>query len=161
MDDPVDQLRSQWLTELPDLDFAAMASVARLNRTRTLVMNHVAEALENAGSSVANFDVLSTLRRQGAPYQLKPSSIAKAVMLSPSGMTNRIDHLEDLGLVERIVDPSNRRVAPVALTPAGVAESERLVRILLETEQQLLAGLSAKEQTSLDTLLAKLDASLS
>ena len=122
VDDPIELLQAQWQAELPDLDTSSMASVARLNRTRALTMQQVAGALDGAGSSLADFDVLATLRRQGPPYQMKPSSIAKTVMLSPSGMTNRIDQLERAGLVERVVDPSNRRVSPVALTSAGVAE---------------------------------------
>lgn len=154
--DPIDTLQSQWQAELPDLDTSAMGTVARLNRARALAMQQITNTLDAAGSSIADFDVLATLRRQGPPYRMKPSSIAKAVMLSPSGMTNRIDQLEQAGLVERVVDPTNRRVMPVALTPLGVEEAERLVREMVATEQRVLAGLSSKEQATLDRLLAKL-----
>ena len=89
-----------------------------------------------------------------------PSSIAKLVMLSASGMTNRIDQLVDAGLVERVVDPDNRRIAPVALTAEGVAEAERLVRLLVDIEEAVLDPLSKNERATLDGLLTKLSAGL-
>jgi DNA-binding MarR family transcriptional regulator len=158
--DPIDHLAEQWRHELDDLDTAAMVTVARLNRTRALTMGEVERALTAAGSSLADFDVLSTLRRQGPPHQMKPSSIARSIMLSASGMTSRIDHLERAGLVQRVTDPTNRRIAPVALTPAGVAEAERLVRALVATEEELLSCLTPKERRTLDTVLTKLAAGI-
>ena len=154
--DPVERLGEQWRSELADLDTLAMATVARLNRTRALVMHEVEAALVAAGSSLADFDVLSTLRRQGPPYRMKPSTIARSIMLSPSGVTNRIDQLERAGLVERLLDPTNRRTAPVALTDAGAAEAERLARDLVRTEERIMAKLTAGERANLDTILAKL-----
>jgi DNA-binding MarR family transcriptional regulator len=81
-------------------------------------------------------------------------------MLSASGMTSRIDHLEQAGLVHRVIDPTNRRTAPVALTPAGVAEAERLVRTLVATEEELLSSLTPRERSTLDRVLRKLAASI-
>jgi DNA-binding MarR family transcriptional regulator len=158
--DPIDHLGDQWRRELGDLDTDAMVTVARLNRARALTMGRVERALSDAGSSLADFDVLSTLRRQGPPYQMKPSSIARSIMLSASGMTSRIDHLEQAGLVQRVSDPTNRRTAPVALTPAGVAEAERLVRTLVATEEELVSCLTAKERGTLDAVLTKLAAGI-
>lgn len=154
--DPIEQLRQGWHRELADLDTAAMATVARLNRARALTMRQIEDALTAAGSSLADFDVLSALRRQGPPYQLKPSTIARSIMLSPSGTTNRIDQLERAGLVQRIPDPTNRRIVPVALTEAGIAEAERLVRLLVDTEEQIMSTLTTTERANLDEILSKL-----
>ena len=158
--DPVGHLRDEWREELPDLDVDAMATVARINRTRALLMREVEASLARAGSSLADFDVLATLRRQGAPYRMKPSTLGRSIMLSASGVTSRVDHLERAGLVERVHDPTNRRTAPVGLTDAGVVEAERLVRGLVETEQRLTSSLTPDERDSLDTLLAKLASSI-
>ncbi|MEM9133240.1 MAG: MarR family transcriptional regulator [Actinomycetota bacterium] len=154
--DPVDHLQDQWRRELADLDTGAMATVARINRVRALAVGQVARALTEAGSSLADFDVLSTLRRQGPPYRMKPSSIARSIMLSASGTTSRIDQMERAGLVERVMDPTNRRIAPVALTERGVAEAERLVRHLVTTEERILSRLTIGERATLDELLIKL-----
>ncbi len=158
--DPVERLGSQWQHQLGDLDTDAMVTVARLNRVRALAMRQVAKSLNEAGSSLADFDVLSTLRRQGWPYQMKPSSIARSIMLSASGTTSRIDQLEQTGLVKRVPDPNNRRIVPVALTELGVTEAERLVRYLAQSEEELLSCLTTQERATLDEILTKLAAGI-
>ncbi|MGH1506144.1 MAG: MarR family winged helix-turn-helix transcriptional regulator [Acidimicrobiales bacterium] len=156
--DPVDQLVDSWRAEVPDLDTSAMATIARLNRSRALAMQAVEAALTEAGSSLADFDVLAALRRQGAPYRLTPSRIAESLMLSASGTTSRVDRLERAGLVERVADPDNRRTMPVQLTATGFAEAERLVRLVVETEAHVMGALSVDERAHLDRLLAALAA---
>lgn len=79
-----------------------------------------------------------------------PSELSRRVMLSPSGMTHRIDLLESAGLVERRIDPSNRRSMPIALTQAGIEAAESQIRMVVALETQLLRSLSAQQQTSLD-----------
>ena len=158
--DPIESLEDGWRAELPDLNTSAMATVARLNRTRALLFRRIEEHMTAGDSTLAEFDVLSTMRRQGAPYQMKPSAIARATMLSPSGMTHRIDLLEAANLVERVEDPESRRTAPVALTKHGRQTSERLVRSLVEVEEEALQVLSKTERAELDRLLTKLLRSL-
>jgi len=158
-DDPIAALGEQWRAALPDLDTAPMLLIARLNRTRAVVMARIETMLVEAGSSLADFDVLSTLRRQAPPHRMKPSAIAEAVMLSASGMTNRIDHLVDAGLVERVPDPTNRRVLPVQLTERGLAEAEWLVRLLVTDEANIVAGLDTAERSRLASTLAELERS--
>lgn len=157
--DVIDGLDDAWRRELGDLDTRAMTTIARLNRTRGAVIGELERTLEAAGSSLADFDVLAALRRQGPPYRMKPSSLARAILLSASGTTSRVDRLEAAGLVERLADPDNRRTLPVALTDRGLAESERLVRRLVEAEERLLSRLNAAERDELDRLLAKLEPS--
>ena len=159
-DDPIQRLRLQWQAELPELDTAAMATVARLNQVRSQVMRQVETAMVDAGSTLAVFDVLSALRRQGFPYEMKPSSIARSIMLSASGMTNRIDQLERAGLVQRVPDPESRRTAPVALTAIGVELAERLAQEVAQAEEQMLSTLTTSERETLDELLTRLAAGI-
>ena len=154
--DPIVRLQDEWRHELPDLDTHAMATVARLNRTRAMVMREIETELVAAGSSLADFDVLATLRRQGPPYRMKPSTLARTIMLSASGVTSRIDHLERAGLVERVHDPTNRRTAPVVLTERGIAEAERLARGRGEIEERIMSSLTARQRQTLDASLATL-----
>ena len=148
--DPVEGLVEGWKRELPDVETAPMATVARLNRLSGLLNRRVADALDERGSSLGEFDVLSALRRQGPPYELMPSELSRRVMLSPSGMTHRIDLLQEAGLVNRRLDPSNRRSMPVALTAAGIEAAEALVRLVVDLETRLLQPLGAKQTASLD-----------
>lgn len=158
--DPIKLLEEGWKREVPDLDTRAMATVAMLNRTVGLLRRRIEEHMAANGSTLAEFDVLSTLRRTGPPYQMKPSAIARNTMLSPSGMTHRVDQLEAAGLVERVVDPNSRRTAPVALTEHGRQKVENLARTLTEVEEHALQVLSDNERDELDDLLAKLLRSL-
>lgn len=151
-DDPIEGLVESWEREIPELEFSSMASVARLNRMSLLIARRIEATLNANGSSVAEFDVLSALRRGGAPYRLKPSELSREVMLSPSGMTHRVDLLERAGLVQRHLDPANRRTMPVSLTDDGIHVADHLVRLVLEAESAVLEPLSPAQRTSLDKL---------
>jgi len=147
---PIEELAESWRRELPDLDVGPMVTVAHLNRLALLINRRIEEALASHGSSLADFDVLSALRREGSPYRLKPSELSRRVMLSPSGMTHRVDLLEAAGLVERHLDPTNRRSMPVALTVEGVQLAQTLVRVVVEVETEILRGLTPGQRSSLD-----------
>ncbi len=148
--DPIEQLVASWQRELPDLDVGPMATVARLNRLSLLVNRRIDDTLAAHGRSLGDFDVLAALRREGAPYRLMPSELSRRVMLSPSGMTHRIDLLETAGLVERHVDPRNRRSTPVGLTAEGVRVAEEMVRLVVDVEAEVLGSLSATQRSALD-----------
>jgi MarR family len=99
--DHVDVIRDQWRVERPDLDTTAMGVVGRLLRVARLAEDHLAPPLRELGLDVGWFDALAALRRSGRPYELNPSALQAAVMLSSGGMTKRIDQLERAGLVAR------------------------------------------------------------
>jgi DNA-binding MarR family transcriptional regulator len=155
-DNPIDHLVSDWAEQLPGLSTTAMATVARLNRAAASVRQQVDEFFANEGISTGEFDVLSALRRQGTPYRLMPSQLARVVMLSPSGMTSRVDGLEVAGLIKRIVDPDNRRVAPVELTNNGKRTIDALIDRYAAFLNGLLSSLSAAQHRQLDGSLQKL-----
>ena len=54
------------------------------------------------------FDLLAALRRAGAPYELNPTQLTQATMLSSGGMTKRLDRMAEAGLVERQADRGRR-----------------------------------------------------
>ena len=53
------------------------------------------------GLSEGEFDVLTTLRRAGAPYQRAPGELAQFTMVTTGAMAKRVDSLEKAGLVDR------------------------------------------------------------
>ena len=67
---------------------------------------------------VSEFDVLITLFN-GAGRGVRMTDLAKAIMLSPAGLTHMVTRLERDRLVERAVDPADRRSFLVRLTPGG------------------------------------------
>jgi DNA-binding MarR family transcriptional regulator len=158
--DPVDALLDQWRRERPDLDLVPMGVFGRLGRLSALTTRAIEAELGRHDLTIADFDVLSSLRRAGEPYELMPSAVARQVMLSPAGMTGRLDRLEAAGLVERRMDPDDRRSFLVRLSPEGLARIDRAVADHVATEAALLGGLTNAQVATLDDLLRRLLTSL-
>jgi len=70
------------------------------------------------GLGVSEFDVLITLFN-GAERGVRMTDLAKAIMLSPAGLTHMVTRLERDRLADRAVDPADRRSFLVRLTPGG------------------------------------------
>jgi len=102
------------------------------------------------------FDVLASLRRAGKPYALLPRELIRENLVTSGTMTNRIDRLEKRGLVSRRPDPADGRSIIVSLTQAGKELVDAAFTELLNLEAELLADLSATEQSQLADLLKEL-----
>ncbi|GAA4088623.1 MarR family winged helix-turn-helix transcriptional regulator [Nonomuraea soli] len=118
--DPIDAILAQWRQERPDLDLSAMGVFARLSRLVRLVETAVEEVFTRHGLRPGEFDVLAALRRGGSPYTMIPSELSAELMMSRAGMTNRLDRLENAGLVARTLDPGDRRSFRITLTDRGL-----------------------------------------
>jgi DNA-binding MarR family transcriptional regulator len=161
--DAVDRHIEQWRAARPDLPepgLAAMALFARLGRTAGLVGPAIDRVFAEHGLTTGDFDVLAALYRSGPPYRLTPGELSRGLMLSPAAMTNRLDRLEQAGLVSRALDPANRRSMPVELTEQGRGAVDGAVAEHVANEQRLLGALDPGEVTELDRLLRKLLADL-
>jgi DNA-binding MarR family transcriptional regulator len=154
--DHLDRIVGQWQRERPDVDFTALAVLGRLFRVAELADTALAEGLADERDERGWFDVLAALRRSGAPYELNPTELSRAMLLSSGGMTKRLDRLEAAGLVERRPDPDDRRGTLVRLTRKGKVLIDRSVARHVANEDTLLRGLTPAEQRSLDRLLRKL-----
>lgn len=158
--DRIDTIIEQWQQEAPHLDVSPLAVVGRVLRIARLLEKYRESLLSEYGLNVWSFDVVATLRRQGVPYQLKPTDLYELLMLSSGAMTNRIDRLEQEGIVTRLRDPHDRRSVIVQLTPKGIELSDKVMPVLLEKEKQLLAELTTEEKPPLIERLRKLLISL-
>jgi DNA-binding MarR family transcriptional regulator len=154
--DRIDELVAQWAHERPDLELGPMATLGRLARLHANLLRAVESVFAEHDLQVGEFDVLATLRRVGEPFATTPSALARQLMLSPAGMTSRLDRLEARGLVERRPAPDDRRSTPVTLTKEGRAVVDAAVTDHVANEARLVSALSATEQRTLDRLLRKL-----
>ncbi|MFC7374226.1 MarR family winged helix-turn-helix transcriptional regulator [Brachybacterium sp. GCM10030268] len=155
MDDRVSDFLAQWQRERPDLDVRPMGVFGRISRVQELVSGPLQANFRQHGLNNGEFDTLATLRRAGAPYTLTPGELAASSMVTGAAMTNRLQRLEDKGMLERTMDPSSRRRVLVSLTAAGLSTVDEVVVDHLRTEQELLdRGLSPAEQEQLASLLA-------
>ena len=76
-------------------------------------------------------------------------------MLSSGAMTNRIDRLEQEGVVVRIRDPHDRRSVSVQLTPKGVELMNTVMPVLFEKETQFLEQFTPTETQVFTQLLRR------
>ena len=153
MADVVAEFVEQWRAERPDLDLAAMATIGRLGRVMAFGTRIIEDTLATHDLRLADFDVLASLRRLGPPYEATPSRLSRTLMLSPAGMTSRLDRLEAAGCLERRIDPDNRRSLIVALTSDGFARIDAAVTDHVATEERLLSSLTATQRRHLDEAL--------
>lgn len=111
-------------------------------------------ALDQAGLSLAKHGVLTQLAEAGEPLPL--SELAERLSCVRSNMTQLMDRLEAEGLVERVDDPSDRRIVRAALTPLGAERQAEGAKALEQVQTEFQASLSEEDRVLLDRLLAAL-----
>ncbi|MDM4762814.1 MarR family transcriptional regulator [Galbitalea sp. SE-J8] len=154
--DEVDRIVAAWARERPDVDPAPLQVLSRVSRLARHLDRARRSAFETAHLESWEFDVLSALRRAGAPYQLSPKALLTQTLVSSGTMTNRIDRLVERALVERRSDPRDGRGVLVVMTDAGRDRVDHAITLLLRDESALLDALSPAEQERLAGLLRKL-----
>jgi DNA-binding MarR family transcriptional regulator len=153
-EDSVAHLVADWRRERPDFDATPIGVLARLLRL-SAQLNHLSrEWLETDGLSWEAFSLIVTLRRQGSPYALRPTDILRESLLTSGAVTNRIDRVEAMGLVERIPDPRDRRAITVRLTPEGLQKADAAIAAHVTHLAQLFAPVGDEALKELDTLLS-------
>lgn len=95
--------------------------------------------------------LLSLLSLEPLPMR----KLAHKLRCEPSNVTGIVDRLEARGLVERRLDPADRRVKLAAVTESG-REVARGLRDELRFARAPLAGLSDAERESLRGLLRRM-----
>ncbi|MDH3983868.1 MAG: MarR family transcriptional regulator [Gammaproteobacteria bacterium] len=153
--DAVDDILEQWSDERPELDTASLGVVIRVTSLNRAFLRQATEALAPLDLELFEYDVLSALRRQGRPYALPATGIARETGLSSGAMTNRIDKLESRGLVIRKGDKGDRRAVIVSLTAAGKRAIDDAIQLRLEAADESLRGLTSRERNELARLLRK------
>lgn len=158
--DAVDELIAGWRTERPDLDVEPLQVLSRVFRLSRHLDRARRAAFAGHGLETWEFDVLSALRRQGPPYHLSPGALLRATLVTSGTMTNRIDRLEQAGLVSRQPDERDKRGVLVSLTPRGREVADAALSDLLVRERELLNRLLPDDQRQLAALLRVLLAPL-
>jgi DNA-binding MarR family transcriptional regulator len=154
--DWVDHVRAQWARERPDLDTRPVAVVGRLGRLGTFLDAGLERVFRLYDLSRADFDVLATLRREGAPYRLPQKVVMRSVLRTSGTLSVRIDRLERKGLVRREPDPADRRGVIVGLTKRGCELVDLVAPMHLANEERLLAALAPAQRETLADLLRTL-----
>jgi DNA-binding MarR family transcriptional regulator len=157
MSDYVQGAAADWGRECPELDTSPMDVAARIVRAGQFIQQRLDSVAEAHGvSHRGDVDALAALRRSGVPYELTPTQLARRLLLTSGGMTNRLDRLEAGGLIERRPDPSDRRGVLVRLTSAGVALAEAAFRDGLQAQAGVLEAIDESDGVVTARVLKKI-----
>jgi DNA-binding MarR family transcriptional regulator len=130
-----------------------MGVVGRISRLSRLLDKELKDFFAGHGLEFWEFDVLATLRRSGAPFELSAGTLLKSAMVTSGAITNRVDRMAAKGLVQRLPDPGDRRGVRIRLTPDGLALIDKLMPLHVANERRLLAALGAEDSEALAGLL--------
>src|SRR3982751_4102500 len=158
--DAVDDILEQWGRERPELHETAIGVIGRISRLARELEQRLEPVYREHGLEPGWHDVLATLRRSGPPFQLRPTDLTNASMLTSSGTTKRLDKLEQAGLIARSPDPADRRGTIITLTGAGRELIDALTVAHLDNERAILGALGEADQQRLADLLRTLQLGL-
>lgn len=154
--DPVEMHRRHW----PETcDAPLIGHVVALERAHADSVRRFIAMASRYGLSPAEFDVLTTLRRSGQPWELTPSEIRTLVLLTSGGLTKVLRQLEARRLIARSTSGVDRRSKPVRLTARGRRLVEAAAAHVMTTSgARLRSILSEQEIAQLTALLQRLAA---
>jgi DNA-binding MarR family transcriptional regulator len=154
MEDEVERLVAGWRQALPDLDVSPLEVLSRVTRLARHLDRQRTTVFARHELETWTFDVLSALRRAEGE-QLSPGQLLAQTLVTSGTMTNRIDRLEERGLVRRKPDLNDARSVRVQLTASGRRRVDAALRDLVAREDSILGTLDEPERAALAALLRR------
>ncbi|MFH9348140.1 MarR family winged helix-turn-helix transcriptional regulator [Kitasatospora sp. NPDC017646] len=112
-----------------------------------LAAERFAERIEALGVKPKHAGLLAALDAGPAASQ---QDLAKRLDVAPSLVVALADQLQELGALERIRDPRDRRRQVLSLTPGGRALLERCAQAARSLDDELAADLSDAQRSALE-----------
>jgi|SRR5581483_7173096 len=154
--DHVDTFLEEIQGELPpDVDLGVEAAVERIMGLGRRLKRMMEETLAERDLTWGEWKLLGVLLHKGPPYRASPGKLAEQLDLSSGAMTNRIDRLEEAGLIRRLPDPEDRRGVKVELTDAGAKVYKQSTAAQARKEALIVSALNARERDQLNALLRR------
>lgn len=100
-----------------------------------------------------SFILFSLLENEG----MNAKSLAEQLDIDSSAITGLIDRMEKEGLVERRIDPSDRRAFCISLTEEGRKLAEAVLPVAEEFNDRLKSGLKKSEERALVNFLRRVE----
>jgi DNA-binding MarR family transcriptional regulator len=140
----------------PEIDVTVEAIVDRIAGIGRRLSKAMDDSLAEHGLTHADHKVLASLRWAGPPYRRSAGELARIADLSSGAMTNRLDQLENAGLVRRLRDPDDRRGVLVEPTAKGRKLWESAVGVQARKEALVTSALNEDEKAQLNALLRRI-----
>lgn len=121
-----------------------------INYLLTIAQHAVAqtfsERLAPFGITPGQYGVLNCLWQNGCRT---PKEIAQTLRLENSTVSGVLDRMQKRGLIDRVVDPHDRRSVQVIATEEGRSMKDDVLRLIAELNQEILGGISPEEHATL------------
>jgi DNA-binding MarR family transcriptional regulator len=153
---PAAEIARAWQRERPGAPTDSIEIVTPLWRLAKLFADDRRRLLADLGVDPATLDLLSVLRRAGAPYELSTRELSRRSLVTAGAISQRVARAEESGLVTRRTAGDGTRAVVVTLTEAGHALIERTVDQVLTRESELVASLTPAGRTQLAAQLQEL-----
>jgi DNA-binding MarR family transcriptional regulator len=154
--DHVDRFLETIRLVLPDLDIEVEGIVDRISGLGRRLRRSMDETLAQFGLDWAEYKALGLLMQAGEPHRSTPGRLGQRMELSSGAITNRLDRMEEAGLLRRLPDPDDRRSVLVELTEHGADTYRSAVGVQAEKEALIAAALTDAEKVQLNALLRKM-----
>ncbi|MFJ3789776.1 MarR family winged helix-turn-helix transcriptional regulator [Kitasatospora sp. NPDC090091] len=129
--------------------------VFRLGTLGSVVTARYTEALAEIGLKPKHVGLMVALDSGAPPSQLE---LARTMAVAPSLVVSLADHLEQIGAVDRVRDPADRRRQVLALTGTGRALLAECAALAHRLDEEVTAALGATEREALRRTLGVLGA---
>ena len=154
--DHIDRFLDSIRERLPMLDPEVEGIVDRIGGLDRRFKRAMDETLGEFNLDYAEYKLLGLLSREGEVYRSSPGRLARLMELSSGAMTNRLDRLEEAGLLRRLPDPDDRRGILVELTTEGKRVYEEAIGVQGRKEAFFASALNKAEQKQLNALLRRI-----
>ena len=122
----------------PEFDRPETRVMLSLIRLNDLVLESTRAAVAMHGLTMAGFETLMTLRSQPAPWQMTPTALFRAILVTSGGMTKILKKLEKDGYIQRTENPDDQRSRYVRLTAKGKVFAEVVMESIAEHDRRIL-----------------------
>lgn len=121
-----------------------------LSASQNKVFKHFSILLEEYGLTPAQYGVLNCLRNEG---QLSPKQIAELLHLEAPTVSGILDKMQKADLIERSVDPNNRRNVLVVATKKSTEMKSKVEEVTVNLNNTALQNLSDSDKIILKKAL--------
>ena len=140
---------------VPGIDYGVLDSLVGygVRRAQIAIYNDFLPALEAWNITPPRFSAMVIIHHNKG---LKLTELAQVLGIARSGVVALADTLSEMGYVERLEVPGDRRAYGLALTALGRKDLRQIEQAVLKQDQRAAHRLTAEERQQLLTLLDKL-----
>ncbi|MFI5619120.1 MarR family winged helix-turn-helix transcriptional regulator [Streptomyces sp. NPDC051567] len=154
-EDSVDRHIARWSGKVP-FDVTVEEVITRIQLLAKHVSHGKDRALAETGLQASEFETMHRLASRGAPWRAPSAALAAELLLSPAGMTGRLDTLERSGLIRRLRTAPDRRRVEVELTEEGHRRWSEAMRWRGIADTEMVEPLDDAERAALAALLKRM-----